>query len=273
MDGQVGDTPRSDPPKPPAETKPRRNIGIAVFGAVVRAVTTDAFTRRVSTVKGLVGEGSRPTVERRSRHAEVSSNLGGGFARFNQADSAADLTVCDSLRPAAEIMASGSSLGDGVGDAFAFDLVLHLSERGHDGEEHRAHRGGCVDVAAAKVEDPEAGAAAAELVCEREHVLCGAPEPVEGRDDQSVTGLERGESEVELWPRGAGTGDTSVDVEIISTYAGGEQICLLPVCGLLPRRHPRVSNELRHVRPPSCLITNLAHRFVNQWLRHVVMRI
>lgn len=43
----VCNTPTFDPPKPPAETKPRRNIGITVFGAV-RATPPPTLSRAMS---------------------------------------------------------------------------------------------------------------------------------------------------------------------------------------------------------------------------------
>ncbi|HEV7837588.1 MAG TPA: hypothetical protein VGO75_05910 [Gemmatimonadaceae bacterium] len=79
-------------------------------------------------------------------------------------------------------------------DAFAFDLVFHLRESGHDGEQHRSHRCCGVDVATAEVQDAQARASTVEFVGEGEHVLCGPSEPVQRRDDKGVAidqGVER----------------------------------------------------------------------------------
>ena len=44
-----------------------------------------------------------------------------------------------------------------------------------------------------------AGTAAAELFGEIEHVLCRSPQPVQSRDDESVTVLEGVERAIEVW--------------------------------------------------------------------------
>lgn len=51
------------------------------------------------------------------------------------------------------------------GDAFLFSAELHLRERGRDGEHHRSHRGCCVNEAASKGQDAQAGAAGRLLTC------------------------------------------------------------------------------------------------------------
>jgi hypothetical protein len=85
--------------------------------------------------------------------SEIADNLRSGLAAFDQADSASNLTVCDPAGSAAKVLSSFSAFADGIGNAFAFDLVFHLREGGHDREQHRPH--GCrgVDVATAEVQD------------------------------------------------------------------------------------------------------------------------
>lgn len=65
---------------------------------------------------------------------------------------------------AAKVLSRFSAFADGIGDAFALDLVFHLPEGGHDRKQHRPH--GCrgVDVATAEVQDAQARASAAEFV-------------------------------------------------------------------------------------------------------------
>ena len=146
----------------------------------------------------LVLECSRPSIERCSGHSEIAGNLRGGVAAFNQADSASNLTVSKSAGSAAKVLSSFAPFADGIGNAFALDLVFHLRESGHDREQHRPHRCGRVDVAAAQVQNSEPCAAFSELVCERKHVLGGASESIEGCDHESVARDQRGECPVEL---------------------------------------------------------------------------
>lgn len=96
-------------------------------------------------------ECSRPSIERCSGHSEIAGNLRSGVAAFNQADSASNLTVSNPAGSAAKVLSSFAPFADGIGNAFALDVVFHLRESGHDREQHRAH--GCrgVDIAAAEV--------------------------------------------------------------------------------------------------------------------------
>lgn len=146
----------------------------------------------------LAREYSRPSIKRCSGHSEITGNLRSGFTAFDQADSASNLTVGDPARSAAKVLSGFSAFADGVGDAFAFDLVFHLRESGHDREHHRPH--GCcgVDVATAEVQDAQARASAAEFVGEGEHVLGGSSEPVQRRDDEGVAIDQRVECPIEL---------------------------------------------------------------------------
>lgn len=48
-------------------------------------------------------------------------------------------------RRPSEVADVGAAFVDRVGDAFAFDFQLHLSQSGHDGEDHDAH-GRCFGV-------------------------------------------------------------------------------------------------------------------------------
>ena len=118
-----------------------------------------------------VEKGFGPSVERCPRHAEVASDLGGWRAPFDEAEGTADLAVADQLRSPTEVLTGLAAFRDGVDHTLAFDFVFHLSERGHDREQHGPHRCCCVNITAAEVEEAEAGAAIAEIFSEREHVL------------------------------------------------------------------------------------------------------
>jgi hypothetical protein len=63
-------------------------------------------------------------------------------------------------------------------------------------------------------------APAAEFVGEGKHVLSGSPEPVQSRNDEGVTLHECVECSIELGSRRARSGDTLVDVEVITSNAG-----------------------------------------------------
>jgi hypothetical protein len=82
----------------------------------------------------LVPESPRPSIERGSRHTEIAGNLRGRFTAFDQADSASNLAVSHPAGSATRGPAGFSAFADGVGDAFAFDLMFHLREGGHDRE-------------------------------------------------------------------------------------------------------------------------------------------
>jgi hypothetical protein len=148
----------------------------------------------------LVGECSRPSIERCSGHSEIAGNLRSGLAAFDQADRTSYLTVSDAAGPAAKVPSGFSAFADGIGDAFAFDLVFHLRESGHDREQHRPHRCSGVHVASAKVQDAQTRASTAQLVREGKHVLCRSSEPIQRRDDQGVAFDQRAERPIELRP-------------------------------------------------------------------------
>jgi hypothetical protein len=79
------------------------------------------------------GSGVLATAYKRcSGHSEITGDLSSGFAAFDQADSASNLTVSDPARAATKILPGFSAFGDGIGDAFALDLVFHLRESGHN---------------------------------------------------------------------------------------------------------------------------------------------
>ena len=67
-----------------------------------------------------------------------------------------------------------------------------------------------------------------------EHVLGGAPEPVQRRDHEGVACDERLERPVEGGPGCPGARDAAVEVEVVAPDAGAQEIRLLPVGGLLP---------------------------------------
>lgn len=104
----------------------------------------------------LACECSGPSIKRCLGHSEIAGNLRSGVAAFDQADSTSYLTVSDPAGPAAKVPSGFSAFADGIGDAFAFDLVFHLRESGHDREQHRPH--GCrgVHVATTKIQDAQA---------------------------------------------------------------------------------------------------------------------
>jgi hypothetical protein len=133
------------------------------------------------------------------------------------------------LGSAAKVLSSFSAFADGVGDAFAFDPVFHLRESGHDREQHRPHGCGGVDVAPAEVQDPQACASTAEFVSEGKHVLHGSAEPVQRSDDEGVAIDQRAECPIELAPRSSRPRHTVINIEVIMSDAGGQEICLLPI--------------------------------------------
>jgi hypothetical protein len=141
---------------------------------------------------------SRASIKRCSGHSEIAGNLRSGFTAFDQAHSASNLTVGDPAGSAAKVLSGFSAFADGVGDAFAFDLVFHLRESGHDREQHQPH--GCrgVDVTTAEVQEVQAPASTAKFVSEGEHVLGGSPEPIHRRDDEGVSVDQRVECSIEL---------------------------------------------------------------------------
>lgn len=150
-----------------------------------------AFCDRLVSLTGggdatLVRECSGPSIKCCSGHSQVAGNLRSRFTAFDQADGASDLALGDPAGSAAEVLAGFPAFADGIGNAFAFDLVFHLRQSGHDREQHRPH--GCrgIDVATPEVQDAQARASGAEFVSEGEHVLRGSPEAIQRGDDESV---------------------------------------------------------------------------------------
>ena len=80
--------------------------------------------------------------------------MGGWLPRLDQPESIADLGVGEGLAPATEVFAGSPALGDRVGDPFPLDLQFHLRQGGHDGKDHRSHRGRGVHVSPTEVEHP-----------------------------------------------------------------------------------------------------------------------
>ena len=112
------------------------------------------------------------SVEGGARYSEVTGNLGRGLSAFYETD--------------------------GVGGAFACNFVFHLCQGSHVGEQHRSHGCCCVDVSAAKVENPEARAVLVQLLREVEDVLGGSPESIECGDDKGVSENEGFECSIKL---------------------------------------------------------------------------
>jgi len=154
-------------------------------------------------------------------HAEISRDLRGRLAAVDEADRVSDLAIGEDWAAATEVFTGCSTLGDRVADPFSFDIKLHLSESGHNSEDHRSHRRRGVDVAPSEIQDAQAGAAISELVRERKHVLRRPAQTVEGRDHQSVAIMKRDDSPVELRPRSSRTRNASVYIEVIMSNSGG----------------------------------------------------
>ena len=110
-------------------------------------------------------------IESCSRHSKNAGNRCCSLSSVNESTGIADLAVGDPLRPPAEILAGLAAFRDGVDNTLALDFVFHLSERGHDREQHRPHRCRSINITAAEVEHAEAGSTTAKLFSEREHVL------------------------------------------------------------------------------------------------------
>lgn len=67
----------------------------------------------------------------------------------------ADLGFGEGGASATEVAAGGAVFGDGVGDAFAFNLQFHLRECGHDGEDHGTHGRFRVYISTAEIQHPQ----------------------------------------------------------------------------------------------------------------------
>ena len=124
--------------------------------------------------------------------------------------------------------------------------MLHLSEGGHDREQHRPHRCHRIDVAAAQDQYPQARTATAKLLSEREQVLRRSTQSVQGRDDESVAVPECVDGSVELGPGRSRTANPVINVKVILANPGSKDVNLLPVGGLLAGGDPRVADQLRH---------------------------
>ena len=197
------------------------------------------------TLRGGAEIGDAP-IERRTGHAEIAGDLRRRHLSIDQPGRGRDLARGEPGGPPAEVAAGGASLRDGVSDALAFDVELHLRESCHDGEDHRPHRGGGVDVTAAEVQDAQGSAAAAELLSEVEHVLRRPPEPVERRDHERVTFVQRFERSVELGPARSSARDAVIDVEVVTSDTGAEEVSDLAVGRLLAGGDAGVADELGH---------------------------
>ena len=77
--------------------------------------------------------------------------MGCRLAAGDEAPGVFDLARGEGISSAAKVFACCAAFADTVGDAFAFDVELHLSQGGHDSEDHGAHGGAGIDVSAAKV--------------------------------------------------------------------------------------------------------------------------
>jgi hypothetical protein len=95
--------------------------------------------------------------KRCSGHSEITGDLSSGHAAFDQADSASNLTVSDPERAATKILPGFSAFGDGIGDAFALDLVFPLRGSGHNREQHGPHWYCTVHIASTEVQHAQAG--------------------------------------------------------------------------------------------------------------------
>jgi len=75
-----------------------------------------------------------------------------------------------------------------------------------------------------RLEDAKAGAAAAQLLGEVEHVLRRSPEPVARRDHECVALVQCFECSVELGTARSIARDAVVDVEVVASDAGAEEV-------------------------------------------------
>ena len=199
-----------------------------------------------------LSQGARSAVEGSSGYREVARDLGRCLSTFRDSAGVAHVAVSDDPRATAQILAGRGALGDGVDHALPLDFAFHLPERRHDREQHGPHRCRCVDVAAHRIQHPEACAAAAEFLSESEHVLRPSTQPNQSSDDERIAvleGIEGIERSVEVWSSRSSTGDTVVDIEVVEPDASGEKIDLLPIGGLLARGYARMADQLRHSAP------------------------
>lgn len=111
------------------------------------------------------------------------------------------------------------------------------------------HGGARIDVPATEVQDPKVHLLRPQFISEGKHVRRRTTEPIKSRDDQRVTRVDRLKCFVELRASGVSAADTVVDVEVITTNTGGEQVRNLPVGVLRTRRHSRIANQLAHATP------------------------
>ena len=121
-----------------------------------------------------------------------------------------------------------------------------LCQGGRNREEHWPHRCRRVYVSATQIQNAKPRTSSAKLFRQCEHVLRGSAESIPGSDHKSVARDQRVKRPVELRPRCPGPGDSVIDVEVITPYAGGQQIRLLPIGGLLFQGNPRIADQLCH---------------------------
>ena len=129
-------------------------------------------------------------VEGRAGHTHIPGDLGCWFSGLDELGGGADLRFAEGWSSAAEVAASSAALGHGVVDAFSFDLQFHLSQGGHDGEDHSAHGSLRVDVAAAEIQDAQSNISGAKVFGEVEHFLGRTSQSVQRSDHQSVVLVE-----------------------------------------------------------------------------------
>jgi hypothetical protein len=127
------------------EHSPTRQAGVhptLTSGLVLRSSRSDPFSISGTPVAGGLrsysdaAKSCEDYTGRRPRMARLILAPG-----VDQMQGAADLGLRGSLRPSAQILASGPPFGHGVGDAFALDVQFHLGQGGHHGENHRPHGG------------------------------------------------------------------------------------------------------------------------------------
>ena len=119
-----------------------------------------------------------------------------------------------------------------------------LCQGDRDREEHWPHRCRRFYVSATQIQNAKPRTSSAKLSRQCEHLLRGSAESIPGSDHKSVARGQRAKRPVKLRPRCPGPGDYVTDVGVITPCAGGQQIRLLPIGGLLFQGNPHIADQL-----------------------------
>jgi hypothetical protein len=134
---------------------------------------------------------SQPLTEADVTRTEILGDLRRRLTTIHGPHGTTNLAVADELSPTTEILSGLASLADGVHDTLSFDRELHLRARRHDREQHRSHRHRNVHVPSPEIQHAQCRTSSTQLVSERQHVLCRAPQTVEGGDHERVAIMQR----------------------------------------------------------------------------------